>query len=133
MRHKSIVIKVVGDKEEKPEHDVHRPYLYKPCRRARWHTPRQLCNTRMSKTYSHEEVMEYAKNHNILYKEESKMKITREFILTRPAKGSGGDRYEEVHKPTESSMLGTIYVLQPYSRASGKITESIQITMEVEG
>ena len=52
------------------------------------------------------------------------MKAIYEMILTRPARKSGGDRYE-----TGDGMI-VFYLPQEHSRESGKPIEKIKLTIE---
>lgn len=53
---------------------------------------------------------------------------TIKFKLTRPAKSSGGDRYEHGVERTPDFMV--IYVPQRISREGGEIKKEITVTIE---
>ena len=50
------------------------------------------------------------------------------FVLTRPAKSRGGDRYEHGGKGDRDFM--TIYIPQSMSRRDGEIKKEITVTFE---
>lgn len=54
------------------------------------------------------------------------MTITLSFKLTQVARSKGGDRYEAVI-PNERPMV--IYIPQLFSRASGKVAQTLDITL----
>lgn len=51
-----------------------------------------------------------------------------QFKLVRPAKSSGGDRYEYLSKGQEGWMV--VYVPQNISRKDGEIKQELTITIE---
>jgi hypothetical protein len=56
---------------------------------------------------------------------------TMKFDLVRPAKSSGGDRYECGRKGDPEWM--TIYVPQLISRPSGTPVKELEVTIKTEG
>lgn len=54
--------------------------------------------------------------------------MTLIFKLTRPAKSSGGDRYEYGVEKTPEFMV--IYVPQKISRKGGEIKKELKVTIE---
>jgi hypothetical protein len=57
------------------------------------------------------------------------MRATRIFEIERPARKSGGDRYQEVPIAGEPVIMKAVYILQAFSRSSGSIAEKITITL----
>lgn len=57
------------------------------------------------------------------------MHISRNFTLERPARRSGGDRYEEQVPVGEEPIMGMTYVNQSISRISGSPVNELTITI----
>ncbi len=55
-------------------------------------------------------------------------KFQLKFVLTRPAKSGGGDRYEHGVKDDQDFM--TIYIPQTLSRKEGEIKKDFIVTFE---
>ena len=55
-------------------------------------------------------------------------KFQLKFVLTRPAKSGGGDRYEHGVKDDQDFM--TIYIQQTLSRKEGEIKKDFIVTFE---
>ena len=53
------------------------------------------------------------------------------FSLKRPARKSGGDRYETYDPDNSSSKPFVIYIPQNISRVNGKVANQIEVTFRV--
>ena len=58
--------------------------------------------------------------------------VTHTFTLERPARKSGGDRYEEVVPNGDPTIMGRTYVNQSISRPAGVPVASLEITITAE-
>ena len=58
------------------------------------------------------------------------MRVSRTFILERPARKSGGDRYMQAPEEGAQSISQQIYIDQQTSRNAGKPRQVLKITVE---
>jgi len=60
------------------------------------------------------------------------MKMTRKYMLERPARKAGGDRYIEQAGTGETPMMETAYVNQSVSRVDGTPKQMLWLTITDE-
>ena len=60
------------------------------------------------------------------------MKLSAKFTLERPARKTGGDRYQEEVSQDVEPMMGTTYVNQCMSRPGGIPVNTLWITISTE-
>lgn len=60
------------------------------------------------------------------------MKLTRKYMLERPARKAGGDRYIEQLDPGVTPMMETAYINQSVARADGTSKQMLWLTISDE-